>query len=68
VIKVVGSVRKSDTADVRVTTSTWKGRAVVDIRVWYLPDGSGEFVASRKGLTIDAGKVRELIGILERLS
>lgn len=67
-IKVIGAVRKSDTAEVRVSTSLWKYRPVVDIRVWYLPDGSTEYVPSRKGLTIDANKLPELISVLERLT
>lgn len=61
---VVGSIRKTDTAEVRVSRGTWKGRPVVDVRVWYQPASGADFVPSRKGLTIDAGKVRDLVELL----
>ncbi len=63
----VQAIRKTDTAEVRVSRNYWKGRSVIDIRIWYLPNGGAEFVPSRKGLTIDAGKLRELIDALGTL-
>ncbi len=65
--KVVGAIRKTDTAEVRVTTNTYKGRPVADIRVWYIPTGGGDFVPSSKGVSIDSGKVSDLVDILKRL-
>ena len=65
--KVIGSFNKSDTAEVRVSTSTWKGRAVVDIRVWYKPDGSPDLVPTRKGITMDSCKIKDLVDILNKL-
>lgn len=62
--KIIGALNKSDTAEVRVTTNTYKGRSVVDIRVWYMPDGGHDFVPSRKGITIDNRKVKSLIEVL----
>jgi Transcriptional Coactivator p15 (PC4) len=61
---VVSSLKKTESAEVRVSRSTWKGRRVVDIRIWYKPKGGDEFVPSRKGLTIDAKKLPELMGLL----
>ena len=61
------SIRKTDTAEVRVARNSWKGREVIDIRIWYRPDGSTEFVPSRKGLAIDAGKLPDLIALLSGL-
>lgn len=58
-------IRKSDTAEIRVTRSIWKMRQVVDVRLWYLPANGGELVPSRKGFTIDAGKIPELIEALQ---
>ncbi|MBV5337876.1 MAG: hypothetical protein J0653_08140 [Deltaproteobacteria bacterium] len=45
----------------------WKGRKVVDLRLWFRPQGAVEFVPSRKGLTIDAGKLPELIEALQEV-
>lgn len=61
-------IRKSETAEIRVTRSIWKMRQVVDVRLWYLPQGGVEFVPSRKGFTIDAGKVPDLIEALQGLA
>lgn len=59
-----GAVRKTETAEVRVSRNSWKGRDVIDIRIWFLPRGGGEFVPSRKGLTIDARKLPSLVDAL----
>ena len=61
------TIRKTDTAEVRVSRNYWKGRSVIDIRIWYLPSGGTEFVPSRKGLTIDDSKLPELIDALGTL-
>lgn len=63
----IGSIEKSDAAEVRVSTSTWNNRRVVDIRVWFIPNGGNELVPSKKGITVDVSKVAELINILERI-
>lgn len=61
------AVRKSETAEVRVSRNYWKGRNVIDLRIWYMPNGGAEFVPSRKGLTIDASKLPELLDQLTGL-
>lgn len=63
-----GAIRKTDTAEVRVSRNYWKGRSVIDIRVWYLPKGGAEFVPSRKGLAIDASKLPDLLDRLAELA
>lgn len=63
-MKTLGSIRKTDTAEVRVSRSYWKGRPVIDLRIWFVPDGGADFVPSRKGLTIDIGKLPELVNLL----
>lgn len=59
------SIRKNDTADVRVTRDSYKGRETIDIRVWFRDKAKGEFVPSSKGVTIDAGKWEALIEALK---
>jgi hypothetical protein len=61
-------IRKTDTADVRVTRDSYKGRQTIDIRVWYRPKSGEEFVPSGKGVTLDAGKLDELLGALQAVS
>lgn len=62
------SIRKNDTADVRVTRDIYKGRETIDIRVWFMDKTKGEFVPSSKGVTIDAGKCEALIEALKALA
>lgn len=65
--KMVGSVRKTDRAEVRVTRQMVKGRPCVDIRIWWLPEGQTEYVPSRKGFTMDVGKALALQELLSAL-
>lgn len=62
------SIRKSDTAEVRVSRDMVGGRRVIDVRVWFLPNGGSEYVPSRKGITIDAAKINDLIGALQEVA
>lgn len=56
----VAAIRKADGAEVRVTVQGYKGRRVVDVRVWYLPATGGDYVPTRKGVTVDADKLPAL--------
>ena len=56
----VAAIRKGDGAEIRVAIDTYKGRRVVDIRLWFQPAGSAEYVPSRKGVTFDTDKLPEL--------
>ena len=56
----VAAIRKADGAEIRVAIDTYKGRRVVDIRLWFQPTGSAEYVPSRKGVTFDTDKLPEL--------
>ena len=66
-VEVLGVIPKTDRAEVRVTRQRHKGRDVVDIRVWWLPDGADEFVPSRKGVALDGSKVPAIIDALAKL-
>lgn len=56
----VAAIRKADGAEVRVTVQGYKGRRVVDVRVWYQPAAKSDFVPTKKGVTVDADKLPEL--------
>jgi len=64
----VVAVHKADGAEIRIAASVYKGRRVVDVRVWYQPAGSVDYVPTRKGVTFDADKLSELIDALRRVS
>jgi len=63
--EVLGVIPKTERAEVRVIRKLHKGRAVVDLRVWWLPDGAADYVPSRKGVTVDESKAAELVAALE---
>jgi len=56
----VAAIRKADGAEIRVAVSVYKGRRVVDVRVWYQPAGGVQYVPTRKGVTFDADKLPAL--------
>jgi len=65
-VTVLGVVPQTPTAEVRVVRRTVKGRACIDVRTWWLPDGQTEFVPSRKGICIDVRKAGTLAEALAR--
>lgn len=69
--KEIAAIRKSDNAQIRIGADDYKGRRVVDVRVWYQPNG-GDWTPSKKGLTFDADKlpavVAGMIQAMEALS
>lgn len=60
----VAKIRKSDGAEIRVSVQGYKGRQVVDVRVWYQPEAKKDFVPTRKGITIDEEKLPALANAL----
>lgn len=64
----VAAIRKADGAEIRVMASVYKGRRVVDVRVWYQPASGVKYVPTRKGITFDADKLPELIDALQRVT
>lgn len=62
----IASIRKADGAEIRVTLQRFKGRSVVDVRVWYQPTDGGEFIPTRKGITLDIEKLPALAMALQR--
>ena len=55
----LAELRKADGATIRIALDRYKGRLVVDMRLGYQPDGSTEFVPTRKGITLDADRLPE---------
>jgi hypothetical protein len=60
----IGAIRKADGAEVRVSIQNYKGRRVLDIRIWYQPAANLSYVPTRKGVTVDADKLSGLMEIL----
>lgn len=55
----LAELRKADGATIRIALDRYKGRCVLDVRLWYQPDGLTEYVPTRKGITLDADRLPE---------
>lgn len=64
---LIGTVPKTERAEVRIYRKWHKTRMIIDVRVWWLPDGQTEFVPSRKGAAFDASKAGLLVQALEAM-
>ena len=51
--------------DVKVHLTRYLGRYYADIRVWFKHDSTGEVLPTRRGITIPASRVSDLIRALE---
>ena len=60
----VARIGKTARAELRVQVAEIGGRQTVDVRTWFVPKGSTEWVPSRKGVQIDASKLPLLIDAL----
>jgi hypothetical protein len=60
---VIGEIQKNSTENIRVSTESYKGYEFVDIRVYVMND-IGEWIPTKKGVTIAPEKVEELVKFL----
>ncbi len=60
----IARIPKGRRAEMRVTVNEWKGVRNLDVRLWYLPKGGGEWAPSRKGVAVEAGKIDALVNAL----
>lgn len=63
--QLLGVIPKTERAEVRVYRSYHKGRSVIDVRIWWIPEGQTEHVPSSKGIAFDASKAALLRQALE---
>ena len=57
--QLIVSVPKNKSEEVRIIRKFYKGTEIIDMRVFYLPPGSKEFLPSKKGLTLTTRAFRE---------
>lgn len=63
--EVVARIKKSRTAEIRVTRDEYEGPEVVDIRVW-VQEPSGAWKPSTKGVQFDEKRLEALIAGLQK--
>lgn len=62
----IASIPKGKRAELRVSLNEWQGVRTLDLRLWYQPKGGGDWGPSRKGVSVEAGKIDALIEVLKQ--
>ena len=65
--EILHQFAKNATEEVRVSLTEYKGHKLVDLRIYYEPEGGGERRPTKKGITIDVGLYPELKKALVRM-
>ena len=58
--EVIASFPKNSFEEVRISLTEFKGKELIDLRVYYQPDGEEEMRPTKKGITISLEKFPEL--------
>ena len=64
-VVILARIPKGQRAEMRVTSKTWKGRHVIDVRCWAMAKGSADFSPTRKGVAVDARMLPALVEALQ---
>lgn len=59
--EVIARIQKSRNAEIRVTCDQYKGREVIDIRVWFVEQDSGLWKPSSRGVQFDEKRLEAVI-------
>lgn len=62
--EVLASMPKSMNAELRVTRSHYRGRDVVDLRVWFVPKQGGAMIPSGRGVQLEERRLDSLVELL----
>lgn len=65
--EVVASFEKNSMEEVRISLTTYKGKNLIDLRVYYQPEDGEEMRPTKKGITISPEKFPELKKAIEAL-
>jgi hypothetical protein len=63
---MIGEITKTKRVKTVVRINDYKGRTLIDIRDFFLPDNSSEFVPTKKGISIDKSNLSSIIDLLEK--
>lgn len=61
---LIGQVERNQTEVIRVSTEEFKGRAYIDVRI-YFEDNEGEWKPTKKGVAINPDKLEQVIELLK---
>ena len=63
---LIGELVKNSKITTKVRITEFKGNKYVDIRDYFLPNSSAVYGPTKKGITIPAGKISEIINLMEK--
>lgn len=64
--ELIGELKKTGIVVTKVRLTEFKGRNFIDIRDYFKPKGSLEFMPTKKGVAIDVSRASELVSLLEQ--
>ena len=67
-LRVIHSFQKNPEEEVRLTLREYKERQYLDLRLWYQPSNGGDYLPTKKGLTLSLEYLPELKKGFERAS
>ena len=63
--KLVETIRKNASEEIRISLSEWEGHDLVNIRVWMTPYEGGERRPTKKGIACKVALLPEIIAALQ---
>ena len=64
--KILGEIEKTQSVKLMVRLTEFKGRNLLDIRDFFKPKNGIDYTPTKKGTTIDIGRIPELVTLLEQ--
>jgi len=65
--QLIDRFKKNDTEEIRISVREYKNRFYLDLRLFFQPKESGEYVPSKKGITIPVEFLSQLKDGLEKV-
>ena len=65
-VHVIHTFHKNPDEEVRLSLKQFKDRRYLDLRLWYQPSSGGEYLPTKKGLTLSVEFLPELKRGIER--
>jgi len=54
-------IKKGDNQELRIEAAEFQGRKHIDVRLWVYSQTAGEFIPTRRGITVAPGEVDALV-------
>ena len=63
---VLASFERYGEEELRIAISHFRGRTLLDLRIWYPPEDGGEYKPTKRGITLRADEIETTIQALQR--